>query len=279
MAADARRPRPGAVRPLRPARAERGGAASGGTGSDVTPYGGMAARVANMAARMANMAAPSRCCESNAKLTQLSAESPERDSGIPKCDATIQLRDREIGQCLEEHRKDEERVARVTLDPLTSHPLLLLSPDGLVARWAYGGPEPPASPERFTAAPCALGQPAFTSGRHTWTVAVSEGPFCAVGVSLGSVLRGSRALSPRAGVWAVQRWGGQARALTEPPTPLPRLPRRLRVALDYEGGRVAFFDGDRPGASPLFAFGAAAFGGESVRPWFWLELGEISIVP
>ncbi|NWZ74354.1 TRI10 protein, partial [Acrocephalus arundinaceus] len=53
--------------------------------------------------------------------------------------------------------------ARVTLDPLTSHCRLLLSRDGLAARWAYGGPEPPPGPERFTAAPCALGRPSFTS--------------------------------------------------------------------------------------------------------------------
>ncbi|NXS27834.1 TRI15 protein, partial [Pomatostomus ruficeps] len=71
------------------------------------------------------------------------------------------------------------------------------------------------------------------------------------------------------------------RALTDPPTPLPlpRVPRRLRVALDYDGGRVAFFDGDSRSPTPLFAFPAAAFAGERVRPWFWLELGEISIVP
>ncbi|NXU97181.1 TRI10 protein, partial [Cettia cetti] len=157
---------------------------------------------------------------------------------------------------------------RVTLDPLTSHARLLLSPDGLGARWAYGGPEPSANPERFTGAPCVLGSPAFTSGRHTWTVTVTEAPFCAVGVSLESVPRRGPAatLGPGHGVWAVQRWGGPGRALTEPPTPLPRFPHRLRVALDYEGGRVAFFDGDSCSSTPLFAFPAAAFRGERLRP-------------
>ncbi|NWZ04091.1 TRI10 protein, partial [Agelaius phoeniceus] len=156
----------------------------------------------------------------------------------------------------------------VTLDPLTSHPRLVLSPDSLSARWAYGGPEPEPGPDRFSCSPCALGLPGFTRGRHTWTVAVAGGPFCAAGVSRASVPRQGPAFGPERGVWALQRWGGLCRALTEPPTPLPgRCPRRLRVALDYEGGRVAFFDGDRPGpARPLFAFPAAAFGGEEVRP-------------
>uniref|UniRef100_UPI001292EBE6 tripartite motif-containing protein 10-like n=1 Tax=Lonchura striata TaxID=40157 RepID=UPI001292EBE6 len=167
---------------------------------------------------------------------------------------------------------------------LTSHPRLLLSPDFLTARWRYGGAEPPPNPQRFTSAPCVLGNPGFTGGRHTWTVSVAEGPFCAVGVSRESVPRripaASASFGPAAGVWAVQRWGAVGRALTEPPTALaaPRVPRRLRVALDYEGGRVAFFDGDGRGAAPLFAFPAAAFGGERLRPWFWVELGEISIV-
>uniref|UniRef100_A0A8C5IER1 TRI27 protein n=1 Tax=Junco hyemalis TaxID=40217 RepID=A0A8C5IER1_JUNHY len=170
----------------------------------------------------------------------------------------------------------------VTLDPLTAHPRLVLSPDSLSARWAYGGPEPEPGPERFSCSPCALGLPGFTGGRHTWTVALAEGPFCAAGVSRASVRRHGPACAPADGVWALQRWGGLCRALTEPaPTPLPgRCPRHLRVALDYDGGRVAFFDGDDgPGqARPLFAFPTAEFGGEEVRPWFWLELGEISIV-
>ncbi|XP_036261321.1 tripartite motif-containing protein 10-like [Molothrus ater] len=185
-----------------------------------------------------------------------------------------------IWWCLEEHQKDEEQVAPVTLDPLTSHPRLVLSPDSLSARWAYGGPDPEPGPDRFSCSPCALGLPGFTRGRHTWTVAVAGGPFCAAGVSRASVPRQGPAFGPERGVWALQRWGGLCRALTEPPTPLPgRCPRRLRVALDYEGGRVAFFDGDGPGpARPLFAFPTAAFGGEEVRPWFWVELGEISIV-
>ncbi|NXD46668.1 TRI10 protein, partial [Copsychus sechellarum] len=157
---------------------------------------------------------------------------------------------------------------RVTLDPLTSHPRLLLSPDALGARWAYGGPEPAPGPERFSAAPCALGRPGFAAGRHTWTVALARAPFCAAGVSLASVPRHRPAFGPGAGVWAVQRWGGLCRALTEPPTPLARLPRRLRVALDYEGGQVAFFDGDGDGtgSAPLFVFRSGGFGGESVRP-------------
>ncbi|NXQ37233.1 TRI10 protein, partial [Alaudala cheleensis] len=52
--------------------------------------------------------------------------------------------------------------ARVTLDPLTSHARLLLSPDLLSARWTYGTPDPPPNPDRFWGSPCVLGRPSFT---------------------------------------------------------------------------------------------------------------------
>ncbi|XP_063038129.1 E3 ubiquitin-protein ligase TRIM39-like [Melospiza melodia melodia] len=218
----------------------------------------------------------------DARIAELSEALEQRDREIAELNAELEESRMRIWWCLEEHQKDEEQVAEVTLDSLTAHPRLVLSPDSLSARWAYGGPEPEPGPERFSCSPCALGLPGFTGGRHTWTVALAEGPFCAAGISRASVRRHGPACTPGDGVWALQRWGGLCRALTEPaPTPLPgRCPRHLRVALDYDGGRVAFFDGDDgPGqARPLFAFPTAQFGGEEVRPWFWLELGEISIV-
>ncbi|NXD18644.1 BT3A3 protein, partial [Nothocercus nigrocapillus] len=69
------------------------------------------------------------------------------------------------------------------------------------------------------------------------------------------------------------------RALTSPPTPLrvPRVPRRIRVCLDYEWGEVAFWDAES--RAPIFAFPPAAFAGERLRPWFWLELGSLALVP
>ncbi|NXS12477.1 BT2A2 protein, partial [Neodrepanis coruscans] len=109
--------------------------------------------------------------------------------------------------------------AEVTLDPLTSHPLLQLSGDSLSVRWCFGGPSPPPGPERFQHLPCVLGRPSFGRGRHSWRVAVAGGHFCAVGVSRGSLGRsGTPGLCPAQGIWALQRWGGGGRALTDPPT-------------------------------------------------------------
>ncbi|NWJ08207.1 TRI41 ligase, partial [Crypturellus undulatus] len=58
-----------------------------------------------------------------------------------------------------------------------------------------------------------------------------------------------------------------------------RVPTKLRVSLDYEGGQVAFFDADT--RSLIFAFPAGSFHGESVRPWFlvWDEGSRITLCP
>lgn len=67
---------------------------------------------------------------------------------------------------------------------------------------------------------------------------------------------------------------GQLRALTWPsPTclHLARVPKRIEVALDYGGGRVAFRDADSE--VEIFAFPPAAFAGERLRPLLWLGEG------
>ncbi|KFP60890.1 Tripartite motif-containing protein 10, partial [Cariama cristata] len=159
----------------------------------------------------------------------------------------------------------------VTLDPETAHPRLILSKDQKSVRWEYVLQESPDSPERFDADPCVLGCEAFTSGRHYWVVDLAEGQYCAVGVSKESLQRkGPISFNPEEGIWAVQQWGFKNRALTSPPTllNLPRVPRKIRISLDYEWGEVAFFDVDNK--IPIFTFPPASFAGERIRPWFWV---------
>ncbi|NWS47749.1 TRI10 protein, partial [Probosciger aterrimus] len=143
----------------------------------------------------------------------------------------------------------------VTLDPATAHPRLLVSPELRSVRWEFRLQEPPDIPERFDTDPCVLGCEAFSSGRHCWEVDVAQGQYCAIGVSRGSLKRkGPISFSPEEGIWALQQWGFQSRALTSPPTALDlaRVPRRIRVSLDYEWGEVRFFDvGNQV---PIFTF-------------------------
>ncbi|KAM9119673.1 E3 ubiquitin-protein ligase TRIM15-like [Pangshura tecta] len=130
--------------------------------------------------------------------------------------------------------------ANVTLDPDTAHPELIVSAD---QRNVRRGPHQalPKNPERFDIEPSVLGCEGFTSGRHYWEVGV--GGVCAVGVTRESVRRkGWISLYPEQGIWAVLCWKSQYRAHTSPEQIIPlspsRGPRRIRVYLDYEVGRV-----------------------------------------
>ncbi|NXB40858.1 BT1A1 protein, partial [Eulacestoma nigropectus] len=137
----------------------------------------------------------------------------------------------------------------VTLDPATAHPQILVSADGWTAgRWESPPAPLPSGMERFESLHCVLGQQGFVGGWHCWAVEVRPGPDWALGVAREFVSRkGYFGLSPECGVWAVGQWLGQLQALTWPsPMSLPHSHtlRRIEVALDYAGGRVAFRDAD-----------------------------------
>ncbi|XP_067417485.1 zinc finger protein RFP-like isoform X2 [Emydura macquarii macquarii] len=167
------------------------------------------------------------------------------------------------------------RPVNVTLDPDTAHPQLVLSEDWKSVCWEHMWQALPDNLERFDTELCVLGCEGFTSGKHSWEVEVGEGRRWAVGVARESVRRkGWISHSPDGGIWAVQRWGGQFQALTFPEAPLPlnRVPRKVRVCLDYEWGQVAFFDADNE--APIFTFPPASFRGGKIQPWFWVWTGS-----
>ncbi|XP_026346267.1 RING finger protein 39 [Ursus arctos] len=176
-------------------------------------------------------------------------------------------------------------TADLTLDPGTAHRRLLISADRRSVRLAPPGtPAPPDGPARFDQLPAVLGAQGFGAGRHCWeveTAAAASGPDSsgeaeddgegryAVGAAGESVRRKGRVgLCPAGAVWAVEGRGGRLWALTAPePTPLGGAgppPRRIRVDLDWERGRVAFYDGRS--LDLLFAFQAPGPLGERVFP-------------
>ncbi|EMP41350.1 Zinc finger protein RFP [Chelonia mydas] len=172
--------------------------------------------------------------------------------------------------------RDVDR-AKVTLDPDTAHPQLILSADRRSVRWGDTRQALPENPERFDTEPCVLGCEGFTSGRHYWEVEVEvemggRGVW-AVGVARECVGRKGRiSFTPEQGIWALQGRGDQYRPLMSPEQLIPlspsQAPRRIRVYLDYEGGRVVFFDTGR--RDPIVTFPPAAFAGETIRPFFHL---------
>ncbi|XP_074423757.1 E3 ubiquitin-protein ligase TRIM39-like isoform X3 [Larus michahellis] len=160
--------------------------------------------------------------------------------------------------------------ANVTLDPSTAHPNLHLSEDRKQARGQLRQKDLPGNPERFNFEPCVLGCEGFTSGRHFWEVEVGQGGVWALGVARASVKRkGPMSFTPKEGVWALEAY----HSLTSPRANLRLnpLPRRIRVSLDYEAGRVAFFSADDD--VPILVYTRASFNGERVFPWFKMGMG------
>ncbi|XP_036103797.1 tripartite motif-containing protein 10 isoform X1 [Molossus molossus] len=161
--------------------------------------------------------------------------------------------------------------ARISLDPQTSHPKLLLSEDHRQARFSYKWQNSPDNPQRFDRATCVLAHGGFTGGRHTWVVSVdlAHGGSCLVGVVGEDVRRkGELRLRPEDGVWAVRLAWGFVSALGSFPVrlALQEPPRQVRVSLDYEVGWVTFVNAVTQ--EPIYTFTASFT--QKVFPFFGL---------
>ncbi|XP_067321510.1 zinc finger protein RFP-like [Anolis sagrei] len=170
----------------------------------------------------------------------------------------------------------QQEKAHVTLDPDTAHPRLILSEDRrhvmLGEKWQYL----PDNPERFNHYPFVLGQEGFTGGRHFWEVIVKNGEEWLVGVARKSVQRkGTFPFGPGTVFWTV----GKARRRGVPSSlTLSAVPKRVRVTLNYEGGRVAFYNADS--AALIFEFPPASFSGETLLPFFYVnEKNQLELSP
>ncbi|XP_062829699.1 E3 ubiquitin-protein ligase TRIM7-like [Anolis carolinensis] len=166
----------------------------------------------------------------------------------------------------------QQQKAHVTLDPDTAHPQLILSED--LRRVIYGEKEQdlPDNPERFCDYAYVLGQDGFTEGRHFWEVLVGSEEGWSVGIARKSVERKDPDFGPNAGIWEVGKldstYSFSADNNVCPYLMLSKEPKRVRVTLNYEGGRVAFYDADS--AALIYKYPPASFSGEILLPFFYV---------
>ncbi|XP_047203800.1 E3 ubiquitin-protein ligase TRIM35-like [Girardinichthys multiradiatus] len=132
----------------------------------------------------------------------------------------------------------------VILDPNTADPELVLSSD--LNSIQSGNKKPlPRNPERTKFSCSVLGSEGFTSGSHSWSVNVGTNKDWELGM-LGENLQTKGCL--KAQLWRISFSDGKFTAFStsEPEKDLPVKDtlKRIRVHLDFDRGRLSFFDLD-----------------------------------
>ena len=134
----------------------------------------------------------------------------------------------------------------MTLDPNTAHPDLILSEDLTSVRYSQERQQLPDNPERFDRYSWVLVSEGFNSGTHSWDVEVGDSTDWYLGVVAESVQTKGDKLGGYWGIWfdngdytAVSS-SGSVTVLTG-----RQKPQRIRVQLDWDGGKLAFSDPDR----------------------------------
>ncbi|XP_011807107.1 PREDICTED: butyrophilin-like protein 3 [Colobus angolensis palliatus] len=176
------------------------------------------------------------------------------------------------------HKQAEFRDARkyaveVTLDPETAHPQLCVS-DLKTVTHRKAPQKVPYSTKRFTRKSVVASQ-GFQAGKHYWEVDVGQNVGWCVGVCQDDVDRrkDSVTLSPNHGYWV---FGLMTEYLyftfnpyfinLSPRTP----PTRVGVLLDYEGGKISFFNTNDQSCICTLTCQFEGF----LRPYIWHEISE-----
>ncbi|XP_077327218.1 E3 ubiquitin-protein ligase TRIM39-like [Lithobates pipiens] len=138
-------------------------------------------------------------------------------------------------------------AADILLDVNTAGNKLCISDDRKTLSWSVRNQNRPERPERFQDYPQVLSSQIFSSGKHYWEVDVGGSRYWRVGMCYPSM--GRKVLEAGIGKnnksWALLRTGSQhfvRHDNKETPLPANISSNRVRIYLDYEAGRISFYD-------------------------------------
>ncbi|XP_059185875.1 nuclear factor 7, ovary-like isoform X2 [Centropristis striata] len=130
------------------------------------------------------------------------------------------------------------------LDPNTAYPYLILSEDLTSVRLGEKQ-KLPDNPERFDHYAVVLSSEGFNSGTHSWDVEVTYDKYWSIGVVKESVWRKGDIPT---GFWEIGFIDGKHTAVSPPHIrkvlSVKKRPQRIRVHLDFDKGKLSFFDSD-----------------------------------
>ncbi|XP_071349439.1 E3 ubiquitin-protein ligase TRIM35-like [Trachinotus anak] len=140
--------------------------------------------------------------------------------------------------------KDVVSYTPVILDPNTADPELIVSQDLTHVR-SGEQKQLPKNPERTKFSCSVLGSEGFNSGTHSWDVDVGQNKDWELGV-LGESIQMNKQL--QSGLWRILFSNGKltvfSKSGSENDLPLKKKLQKIRVQLDFDGGKLSFSDLD-----------------------------------
>ncbi|XP_035609317.1 butyrophilin subfamily 1 member A1-like [Oncorhynchus keta] len=131
----------------------------------------------------------------------------------------------------------------VTLDPDTAHPKLTVSDDKKCVKFGDLRRER-GTEKRFEEKQCVLGMEGYDIGTHYWEVDLGKKSQWSVGVAQDPENRNNTPMIPENGYWSIRLENGVLKTVDRSSIVLPieLKPGKLGVLVDYEEGKIVFFN-------------------------------------
>ncbi|XP_073480482.1 E3 ubiquitin/ISG15 ligase TRIM25-like [Aquarana catesbeiana] len=142
-----------------------------------------------------------------------------------------------------------QEAADILLDINTAGNKLYISDNRKMASKSYRCQKRPETPERFQYCPQVMSSQSFSSGRHYWELDVGRSDECIVGMCYPSIERGGHKseIGKNNKSWGLDRDNDDDQYWVIHDSNKSLLPtnpssNRVRIYLDYEAGRISFYD-------------------------------------